>query len=783
MLGDIKNYKLLVTLLVLAILISVIFHIFFKQETDEGFTELYFLNPSYLPNEVYLGGNYNYSFSIRNLHEKPSTYEYISKLEFFNLYDVTEGIYKCSAKNRKKIILKWMENNETNINNFLLNNDNYNSFSIFSESDDYGEINWNYYNLQYRFKNMLKEGTFTTIFHDDDYIKYGFTVYRDTLEVEFTYRDNGTLKSERKKISRLISDNEVLINVSNSINYYLNGELIFNKVLENLTNGNFDFRMDDTYVLIGQLVAYKDSPIVVTRSRFTKEYDVDNSLIIGRLNELRDKSEDSVYLIRNNVNFTGICQEDECNNLKTYLNDPKNAYLFKTELKNFDENVLLSLINTGNASFYPDQEYLQNTTTSGLFWPDHTIRMNFQIFVKPHTFLISFDSNFMILFHNSNIYFVVKDGNNVVIHRRASPVEVSINDILLESKDRNIIVRINGFPVFNIERFNYFKDISIYTKKTIVAFYNIFASNKDKSCKTLSTSLNCRRIYRVESERRVAQKERLQAVTEPIKVSSGLGFTPFLGVSDIFDYENFVNDSKKLVKPSILQLLDYDIEIDPSSIIEEIPSEKYVFDGKNALVKNQNNYSFSFDSYILEGIGLMEVSFHNNDGIKIATLILNSPVKESYLFTNLGGILLKDTAKINVGNQDWHKFDIIHEANKTAYYLNTKKIFEIEKIDMSNGFFSITTFNTYFEIRDISLFNRGIKRRIPYYINADPCRLRKIYEKQISKDSLYLDSSEDKTITQSFNIDKDFDYGLVSIFLENEKNNQTEIHFWVVRND
>ena len=104
-----KNYNFLVTILLLAIGISLVFHIFFSQDTDEGFSELYFPDPNNLPNDVSLGENYSFSFSVRNLEAKPATYEYDAKIELFNLYDVTEGIYKCAARQRKKVGMNFLE--------------------------------------------------------------------------------------------------------------------------------------------------------------------------------------------------------------------------------------------------------------------------------------------------------------------------------------------------------------------------------------------------------------------------------------------------------------------------------------------------------------------------------------------------------------------------------------------------------------------------------------------------------------------------------------------------
>ena len=785
MLGENYTYKFLVTVLVSAIVVSLIFHIFFRRDADEDFSEVFFPFPNKLPNDVNVGENHSYTFTVRNLEGKPSTYDYYSKLELFNLYDATEGIYKCSAKKRKKVSLGWIEGNVTASNIFLLNKTNNDALFLYSESDDYGRIDWPYYSIQYRYKNDLGEGSFTTVFHDKDNIKYSIILNADTSEAEFAYFGNGSVKKEIKKVENLKSDNEILINVSDSIHYSLNDELIFSKAVDNATGGKVDFRVDNTYALVGQMVVYKDSPIVVIHSEFIRDYDIDNSLIIEKINELREESEDDVYLVRNDINLTDACQGQDCDDLRLYVNNPQDSYFFESDM-DIDETLLLSLINLSDSERFTSQSYLQNDSVNELFWENFTVRMRFQTFVKPHTILASFDDKFMMLFHDNDVYFVIKNDDGITIHRRDSLIEPGINEILLDSKNNNVVVSVNDFPMLNFKRNFNFKNISLYTKNTFVALDNIFASNRDESCKTFSTSENCRRTYGVQAERQVVRSNQPRAIADPIKISAGLSLSPFLGVLDLFDYEEiadeFINDSEELAMPSVLDFLNYEIEINPELINEEIPSEKYAFDGSNAKLKNQLNYSFSFDFTVFGGLGLMEVSFSDDDS-KIVSFILNKPENEAYILADYGGTLFKYTADVNVAINDMHKLDIIHEANKTSYYLNRKKIFETYEIDMSNGYFSISTFNTHFDIRDISLYDRNLNRRNSYYINNDPCRLRRIDEVEIGSDSLFLDSNENATIKQNFVIRDDFDYGLVSINLEPEFGNKTEIHFWVVRNE
>ncbi len=772
-----KNYNFLVIILFLAIAISLAFHIFFRQDLDDGFSEIYFPFPDNLPNKVQLDENYDFSFSIRNLEAKPSTYEYNAKLELFNLYDVTEGIYKCAAKQRKKVNLKFAEGNESNSGKYLLNSALGNSGFIYSESDNYGMIGWENYNIQYKYRNALNTGSFTTIFHDENNTKYSFTIYDDASEVEFAYRDNGSIKRQRKRISNLKSENDVFINVSDGIKYYINEELIFSKNLDDITNGKIDFRMDSTYILINGLIAYRDSPIEVTHPEYIRDYNINSNLISKKITELRKKSEEDVHLLRTETDLNAVCESEACNELKLYLNNPQNTYSFGTGLEG-DGKLLISLIEPDENQNFPSQAYLQNSTASELFWTDFTLKLDFQTFVQPHTFLIILDKNFMILFHCSDVYFIINDNGMTEMHRRASPVKVGVNELFLESKNTNIIVKINRMPIFNFKGNMHFKDISLYTKKSFISFGDIILTSREENCNSLAASIKCRQVYRIQSLRDVSQGSSMQVVSGPAKFSDEFWAIPFLGVYTLFENaadENSINDS-------LMRSLDYDIEVDPSLINEDIPSEKYLFDGRDAVLKGMQNYSFSFDFNALEGIGLLEASFHNIDGEKTAIFIFNQAGNEAYLFTNFNGEWLKDT--VNVGKSDAHKLDIIYEDNRINYYFDWKKIFELGEVNMSNGFFSISTFNSHFDIKGMSLYDRSTKRRVPFLINADPCRLRKIKEILLDKNSLFLADGEMETINRSFNIEDDFDYGMLSVFLmQQEKESTSEIHFWVVSDE
>ena len=796
MFGDGKDYKFFVTILVIAIAVSLVFHIFFKQDVEASFSEIYFPQPDSLPNEVSLHQKYNYTFTVKNHEGKPSTYNYNTTLELFNLYDVTEGLYKCSAQQRRKVFLKWVNSSEANASVILMPENGITgsatysgivqgkpSYSeiIFSQSDDYGYIDWPYYTAQFSYENTLGEGSFTTIFHDKDFVKYTFTIFESTNKVEFSYLENGKMMHYTKKIDELKQSNEVTINATNTLKYYINKKLIFNKSVENMTAGQFSFTMNNTYVLLGGLLLYKDSPIQVTKSKDIRDYEIDNSLILEKLDTLRKSSEDSYYLARNTTNDSTQCSESDCNQIKSYLNDPNNIYYFKANYSDINESILLGLFEKQKNTFFPSYSYIQNSSAQKLKWGNYSVKVDFETFTKPNTLLFSFDKNLMVLFHNSDVFFVLTNNSGTDIYRRANYVNIGVNELSLDSRDNFIVAYINQIPIFSLRQNLPLSNIALYTKNTFIVADNIIVTNKGEGCRPVSVSKDCRRTFVIPSDRHVSTSgNQFRITAQPLTLGVGLAVAPFLGAASLFDISGQKNQIVPFQNVSLSQLIEYDIDIDPKLVNKEIPSEMYNFDGRNARLVNQVNYSFSFNFNILEGLGLLESSFFNDDRSKFVKFMLYQPRNQVYLFRSSEGSLLKNTADFNISKTASHKFELVYENNVTSYYMDSTKIFEFNNLNMSNGYFSISSFGTYADFRDMGFNDKSTKRYMPYTINTDPCSLRKIDEATIDKDSLYLDNEENKTITQSFIITKAFDYGMLSANLGQEGKNATEIHFWVV---
>ena len=784
MFGDNKDYAFFVIVLCFAIVISVIFHVFFTPKEQAAFSEIYFPSPDGLPNYIDRDKDYNFSFTVRNLEGKPLTYSYDAKIELFNLYDVSEGLYNCVSSQRKKAQFEWAEGNESFKKIYLFEPKEGSSFFIYSKTDDYGYIDWPSYNFEYSYKNVLGQGSFTTTFYDNDTLKYSITVDDDNSEIGLSYIENGKISSIKKKIE-LKADNDVRINSTESLKYYLNDKLIFDEPIANSTKGMFGFRADGSYVLMRQLIAYRESRIEVTQSKNIRNFEANNNLVFQKLDKLRQESEDVAYLTRKAANFTAICNIGNCRQLNEFLAFPDDTKNLRLDSSIKNPNFLMGMFNLSSISF-PDNAILQNSTSKALFWPSYSFRMEFQTFTQGHTFMLSFDNDLIVLFHDSSVYIINNGLRSPTIDRIENKAEVGINEFSIDSKDNEITLNLNRFPIYTMHKELPFGEVSIYTRNTFIIFSDMVMSNSDPGCSSQYISKNCNRYYRISSERQITGDRQATTVAQAVYVPIALSVSPFLPGADISSMAqegnetlNGTADASQLLKKSI----EYEIEIDPSLINSNIPSEKYAFNGRNGVLADRTNYSFSFDFVILEGAGLIEVSFYDTKGTELSKFVLYQPENKAYLFRNFQGSVLKDTFYVNLSKEDSHKFVSSYKNGESSYKIDNSKPFESRGLNMSNGYFSISTYNTYVDFTNIGLFDESIRRRIPFSITSDPCSLRKIDEMPIGKGSLYLGNNESESKTIDIAVMKDFDYGKVSVNLFKESMNSSEIHFWVVNND
>ena len=805
-LSDILNFRLLLTLAIIAILVSLVFHFFFVKNIAVDFTEIYFPEPDSLPGDVYLGQDYNVTFVVRNAGQNPTTLDVDAKIEFYKLYDVTEGIYKCVARQRQKAMLQWVQGNKSTFEYLFAGPYDIEPEqaqipkAFITESSDYADIDWPYYTITYRFKEVLQSGNFSTYFHDNGTLKYAFVIYPGDPSIEAVYKSNGSIVSEWKSLNLtpLKADNSVEIRYNETMSYYLNGEIVFNFTPDNATIGRPDFKAEDNIVVLGSLLMYKETPVEITEAGDIREYSINNKIILGIIENLSQEVNTDVPLFRQEQYYYFECPNDECDSLKAYLDGNYDVYKFNNHFGNASEENILGMLTPLEEQVYQSYYLSSNGTAKELDWENFTLRLSWQTFSRQKTFLLSLKNNLSILIRGTDIYVITNNETESVAYKVSNELEESApNELMIESWGGKLVFYMNKRPFHRINWKLSVGDFEMKVSNSFVIFSDIVVFNDQPGCKRISIDQACRIVYRQSTGRQLVQARPIRAVTTPVEISAELTMALFLAVGEFFqdeaatsrEYAGGGNETGIVgtlpyQQPglTIADLLDYEIDIDASLINENIPSEKFVFAGPTAQVSNFENYSFSYSFYLLEGLGLLDTSFFQDDRL-LLSVIISKQAKEAYLFRNLYGTLTKDTASLNLTWNDRNNFDFVKEMNETTIYINRIPLFAFSEPNVSKGYFGISSYNTYVELTGINLFNKERQRRIQFNIDKDPCSLKKVGEVQMTKDSLYLGGGEAQSYHSTFRPEGDFDYGKATFTTTNEQGNQTEIHFWVIRHD
>lgn len=789
MFGGKDDYKFFVIVLSAAIVISLIFHFFLTPNEDVGFSEIFFPEPDSLPNKIFPGEEYSFAFTVHNLEGIPETYTTTSKVELYNLYDVTEGIYKCVSNQRKKLYLKMEAGNESTQDFYTTNlTSGKKGLHYLTFTGQEGKITWPHYTVEYRFTRAFDEGgeSFTTVFHDEGDIKYAITYLEPSHEVILTYKEGNITKQERKRPRKIREANDITIQVNGTLTYKFNRETLFSVEGIVAEPGVIDFRMDELYGYVSNYRSYQDSPIEVTRFDLVKTFDVSNKVVGEEVKKIKQKALEAITLERATLNVTVPCKEEWCVSLQEYVNDPGNVYRHEIPLKKNSEERILSIIDTGTEEVFPTQAFVPNETLPSLEWDDYQLELKIQTFTLKSTILVVFDENFKVLFFNENVFVISLDGEFMRVTRQENPLQIGVNVLKVESNGGNLRVLVNKIAIYEGTEDIAFQNTALYTKNTFANFGKFEMINKDDECGRADNTQECKRTFKIGSSR----LQPVRSSQAPVKVTSSpllpvVGVAPFVGVNDILGFEDTqdVNETFLAQQLTARELLEYDIPLDLSSIDEDIPSSQFVFNGENALIRESENYLFRFNFHILAGLGLVEVAFYSLEGNKTFSMLLHQQEGKIYTLHYLDGLVdLKETAA-NLQGKNEKSFRAEYKEN-VVISLGRDQLFNLTGVDLSSGYFTLSTFHTHLQNRGLSIEDRWNNKRINLRAETDPCKLRLVDELVLGEDTLFLDHDEYLSETYTFNLSGEFDYGLVSVELEETVDkDESEIHFWVINNE
>lgn len=205
-----------------------------------------------------------------------------------------------------------------------------------------------------------------------------------------------------------------------------------------------------------------------------------------------------------------------------------------------------------------------------------------------------------------------------------------------------------------------------------------------------------------------------------------------------------------------------------------IPDEHYTFDGPNARLTNWVNHQFRFKYLALDGAKMVGFRFFPDEGNPIV-FVLSELKQKAYLHN--GKELLEKNIKI--GEEKSHIVVADYDQGTLTVKIDYGiPVFTIENINMSDGYYTVDTYNTYSELSELYMVDNVENSRIDLIIDDDPCELRLIGKHILENKTVNVMPGEQHTFKQNFYIEQDFDFGKVTVTVPNLNRS---IYYWMTR--
>ena len=105
---DDRLYNILIISMIVALIIVTAGAYYFRTTLyakDDWFGEIYFTEPTELPNLVRINQPKNFTFGIKSHEEEPINYTYYSGINLYTVYEIAESRYSCLSRFRNHYFL------------------------------------------------------------------------------------------------------------------------------------------------------------------------------------------------------------------------------------------------------------------------------------------------------------------------------------------------------------------------------------------------------------------------------------------------------------------------------------------------------------------------------------------------------------------------------------------------------------------------------------------------------------------------------------------------------
>lgn len=724
-----KISDLLLFVLTTSVLISILFVAYFIISTDysdDSFSTLEFSNPDLLPSSAQTDSTKSFEYSVDSYEHKLNNYTVQSSLELYRLYDATEGIYDCLADFRRKIYLHYT--NESPVR-YIWNNNTNNIVKDLVIEPNYAElINWSHYKASASAYNEFGEGQFLLYFENNNTLFYTLLIDGTTNNTYLNQTYIGTL-SDAEDVGIFIEYKREQLFIS------VNDELFYSFPFVE-SEGQFGFESRNAYYKFG-LTVYRDEPIEIPVLGNVMNYEISLNYYYNLLRSARNDLSKSYNFVRqyNSREDTTVIPRN-CNSFPcTYTFTSGQSLVLENQTNVSDYIVNLPWNNLTLPFWHISQETVE------IPWYYFNISGTHPALSTDASISLIFDEDLALTLTNKSITIFYQEENN--IHIQQVPYDNTTFRIYV--KNTTIEIESSAGPVsINIPFQLYNKTLQLYTINSISTISELVLEKY--SCESYSFC----KITILPSATRRFTNEVIENLGEATTVNSISSF-----------------------RKSISSIQEEQIDV-PEQVINSIPDTINSFNGAQALIKNSSNFSFSFRTEYLDGKGLISLLFRDlNDSV---VFNVTHDFFQGKMFVN------GRSTQLISNPLGWRRISLSYKDGNMTAYFNGTQIRSFKHPGPLDGYFSIESYDTHNELSDLYLQRDEFSRNLP--LLEDPCRLRLVYSEVLRNEDFSLEPQDSKIFTDSFTLDRFFDYGKVNVDLYGSSqmnNTPLHIHYWLVR--
>lgn len=718
---------------------------------EEPFSTLGFTDPKQIPSHARTSQEYTIAYTVNNFEHEKTQYELTNKLSLYRLYDVTEGLHSCLNPFIRRIYLSW---GNASIPKDVHSQEE--TISFHAPPDPVNLIPWGYYKASIGFEKEKLDPLFIIYFKDEnDNTKYVVKVDTKTgsVFIDDEFVGNASIRPRHNNVLIAYKDDLLKVNV--------NTEFSAEKTVKGAQKGQFGFASVRGYLKPSVLV-YKDKAKEVPYKGNSWKYELDFSNYYKSLSDRRKGESLRITLARDYTqeNFAQECaNEFACN----YLKKDEKIYIFNN--KNIEEVIQTTYFEKQRNTFSlrPTENKQMNIP-----WSEFTLETNYDKLEYGANIAFWFENELGILITKDSYAILETDGTKTSIHTHPlTQSEENLQPLRLVVNNSKLTVELQNTS----QTITFRKDLT--NKNMSVAHIKTFKSVRDIVVRKIHEDCNegfkdfCQVYYEV---RRPKTTITIKEDDEPKQIAkeNEEQRENFLGqVKELFEIEENRVEEGQRDNPLITQ--------------QAYETQVINYNGESAAIINQTNVTFGFAYYFLDGQGLVQLVFNDLNGNPLLSATSSVNEQKTVFTYPENGELKNIEIPVLTLEDDWNRLRLFIGDDIIELQQNRTVLARINNANINSGYFSITTIDTYAELKDAFIKNATVSRTLPITLSA--CQLNLVYEETLRDTSFILDTQESKTIEQTFNIEKEFDYAQFTVDLEGSSSTDKplHIHAWMVR--